>query len=41
LGESTRLTLAGSDDESTRSRSMIFLLLALALVLCEAFLIRR
>jgi urease beta subunit len=41
LGESTRLTLAGTDDESTRSRSMIFLLLALALVLCEAFLIRR
>jgi hypothetical protein len=41
LGESARLTLAGSADESTRSRSMIFLLLALALVLCEAFLIRR
>lgn len=41
IGESTRLTLAGSGDESTRSRSAIFLLLALALVLCEAFLIRR
>jgi tRNA (Thr-GGU) A37 N-methylase len=33
--------LAGADGESTRSRSLIFLLLALALVLCEAFLIRR
>jgi hypothetical protein len=41
IGESTRLTLAGAADDSTRSRSMIFLLLALALVLCEAFLIRR
>jgi hypothetical protein len=41
IGESARLTLAGAGDESTRSRSMIFLLLALALVLCEAFLIRR
>jgi hypothetical protein len=41
IGESTRLTLAGAGDDSTRSRSMIFLLLALALVLCEAFLIRR
>jgi len=41
VGESTRLTLAGAGDESTRSRSMIFVLLALALVLCEAFLIRR
>ena len=40
IGESTRLTLAGAADESTRSRSTIFLLLALALVLCEAFLIR-
>lgn len=41
IGESIRLTLAGAGDESTRSRSMIFVLLALALVLCEAFLIRR
>ena len=41
IGESARLTLAGAGDESTRSRSTIFLLLALALVLCEAFLIRR
>jgi len=41
IGESTRLTLAGAGDESTHSRSMIFILLALALVLCEAFLIRR
>ncbi len=41
LGESTRLTLAGSAGDSTRSRSTLFLLLALALVLCEAFLIRR
>jgi hypothetical protein len=41
LGESARLTLTGAADESTRSRSMLFLLLALALVLCEAFLIRR
>jgi hypothetical protein len=41
VGQGTRLTLAGAGDTSARSKSMTFLLLALMLVLCEAFLIRR
>jgi hypothetical protein len=41
VGEGTRITLAGAGNDATRSRSSIFLLLALALALTEAFLVRR
>jgi hypothetical protein len=41
LGQAARLTIAGGDDPATRSRAVWFLLLSLALVLCEALLIRR
>jgi Mg-chelatase subunit ChlD len=41
LGQGIELTLAGDADGSSQPRSLLFLLLALGLVLVEAFLIRK